>query len=87
MFYETGFRIIKTLYSLDYCVEPEKYPPHLFPLEIDFKGIKIMVKNHEHFLSLNSRQILFTLQAAKTSELTTKEKEFRLSPHPKTYTF
>jgi hypothetical protein len=87
MFYETGFRILRTHLSMEYCVDSEKYTPHAYPAWVQFGEIKLIVKNHEHFLLLNSRQIFFTLEPIKGSELSMQERELAYSPHPKTWTY
>lgn len=87
MFYETGFRIVRTHFSISYCVDPEKYPSHVFPAWVDFGELKMMVHSYEHFLSLNSRQIFFTLQPAGDTELSPKEQALRDAAHPRTRAF
>lgn len=87
MFYETGFRILRTHFSMEYCVDPEKYPPHAYPAWVQYGEIKLIVKNYEHFLSLNSRQIFFTIEPIKNSELSMQERELAYSPHPKTWAY
>ncbi len=87
MFYETGFRIMKTHFPVEYCVDPKRYPAHAFPAWVDFGGVKMIVKNQEHFVSLNSRQIFFNLQLAAGAELSPQELAFRHAPHPRTRAF
>lgn len=87
MFYETGFRILKTHFPVDYCVDPGRYPPQSFPAWVDFGGVKLIAQNHEHFLSLNSRQIFFSLELAADAGLSSQELAFRHAPHPKTRAF
>lgn len=87
MFYETGFRILRVNFSVEYCVDSEKYPAHAFPSWVDLGNVKISINNFEQFLSLNSRQIFFNLQPTQYSELSIQEQEFSKAPHPKTLAF
>lgn len=80
MFYETGFRILKTSFRASKI--NKQFSTNDFPMWMDFENIKIKVKSYEEYIALNSRQIMFNLKVAGADELSEAETSFRRNPHP-----
>lgn len=87
MFYETGFKVSHKQHQGDYCADPEQYQNRSFPVWVDFGNIKIIAKDYEHWITLNSRQIIFRLHKAVDSELNEHELHLKYSAHPDTKAF
>lgn len=81
MFYQTGFRIeFET--TLSYF-NPQNIT--IFPIELSYGIIKILVNDAEHLRRLHTIQFGFRLRRASDDILSQEELELRYGGHPPTY--
>jgi len=81
--YQTGFRAERKEYLLARPVPPIER----FPVQLDMGNVKLTVRDHDHWLSLNALQIGLRVRIAPDAALDAGELALRHAPHPKTYTY
>jgi len=89
MFYQTGYRVLASTFTLCPRTLPvlEKYRLGPFPVTIELKSATITAHSHEDLTSLCALQHVFLLQPVALSELTAKERAWIDEPHPETAAF
>jgi 2-polyprenyl-3-methyl-5-hydroxy-6-metoxy-1,4-benzoquinol methylase len=89
MFYQTGFRVVRT--ASTHCEQSaailQKHKDGKFPQTIELESASITVHSTEDLTNLCTVQHLFTLQPANYDRLTPGERQWIDAPHPPTMAF
>lgn len=87
MIYDSGFKVVKRKLKFSSDMNREILMKIKFPIWLEFDEVKIKVKNLEHYLNLNSRQIIFNVEKISNKKLTESDRKMINQPHLPSFTF